>query len=135
MDDLMNNDDSGDDLSIHSENEDENHQRNLGETENVEEVKKDEEDDKEKSAKKVRKKSNRPVLNAERLKGPRGLICMEKIFSKLKFQGKGHEREDLDTVMTALHHWSHRLFPKYTFDDTLLQIEKLGTKKPVIVSF
>lgn len=108
-------------------------EREENEEEAPEEVKKDVEDE-EKPVKKVRKRSNRPLLNLERLKGPRGLICMENTFSKLKFKGKGHEEQDLNTVMHSLHHWCHRLYPKFTFDDTLERIETLGTKKPVVVS-
>lgn len=33
--------------------------------------------------------------------------------------------------MKRLEHWAHRLFPKYTFDDCLFQIERLGKKKQV----
>lgn len=99
----------------------------------TEEVKKDVKDDD--TAKKPKRKINRVNLNAETLKGPRGLLCMESTFSKLKFRGKGYEQQDLDTVMNSLQHWCHRLFPKYTFDDTLEQIERLGHKKSVGVSF
>lgn len=87
-----------------------------------------------KVAKKPRKPSNRPKLNVERLKGPRGLMCMEKLFSKLKFQGHGHEREDLEITMNTMQYWCHRLFPQFSLDDTLEHLEKLGAKKPLIVS-
>lgn len=33
--------------------------------------------------------------------------------------------------MKRLAHWSHRLFPKYNFDDCLMAIETQGKKKPV----
>ncbi|GLV40468.1 uncharacterized protein CBL_04269 [Carabus blaptoides fortunei] len=82
--------------------------------------------------KKPRKQSNRPKLDVERLKGPRGLMCMEKLFSKLEFQGHGHEKEDLDIIMNTMQYWCHRLFPKFSFDDTLEHLEKLGAKKPLI---
>lgn len=31
--------------------------------------------------------------------------------------------------MKRLGHWAHRLYPSYTFDDFINQVEKLGTKK------
>lgn len=137
VDDLLDNIADDDVQSIRSEDEDLNNvEGNQNEGTNVdEEVKRDEDnDDSKKTPKKTRKKSNRAVLNVARLNGPRGLICMERIFSKIKFKGKGYEREDLNTVMNTLQHWSHRLYPKFAFDDTIEQLEKLGTKKPVIVS-
>lgn len=143
IDDIINNEideeDADNVMRNNSENEDglENENDVGGEinTDNeTEEVKKDVKDDEEKS-KKPRKKSHRVVLNAETLKGPRGLKCMENIFSKLKFRGSGHEEQDLDTVMNTLQHWSHRLYPKFAFDDALDQIENLGRKKTVTVTF
>lgn len=72
-----------------------------------------------------------PKLDAERLKGPRGLKELKKSFKDMKFYGKGHEAEDLQRVMSRLEHWSHRLFPKLQFDDFLEKLEKLGSKKVV----
>lgn len=69
-----------------------------------------------------------------RLKGPRGLLALQSSFKDVKYKGKGHEKEDLDTVMTLLEQWTHRLFPKFTFDDTLDRLEQLGHKKIVSVS-
>lgn len=76
-------------------------------------------------------KNPQPKLDADKLKGPRGLMIMEEWFKDIKFKGKGHEKEDLDNVMCRLEQWTHRLFPKFTFDDCLARIEKLGHKKPV----
>lgn len=95
---------------------------------------KGDEDEEKKSEKKPRKIGNRPKLNLERLKGPRGLPGMENLFSQIEFKGPGYERQDLAKVMNTLQYWTHRLFPKYSFDDTLEQLERLGTKKPVQVS-
>lgn len=74
-----------------------------------------------------------PKLNTERLKGPNGVQTIEKYFEGFKFYGKGHERTDLDRIMKRLEHWSHRLFPKYHFDDFLTRVEQLGTKKDLQV--
>ena len=56
---------------------------------------------------------------------------MQEHFKDFKFKGKGHESEDLDAVMAKMEHWAYRLFPKFKFDDTIAQIEKLGDKKNV----
>jgi len=74
-----------------------------------------------------------PKLNTERLKGPNGIQTIEKYFEGFKFNGKGHERKDLDRIMKRLEHWSYRLFPKYHFDDFLTRVEQLGTKKDLQV--
>ncbi|XP_024876361.1 protein TIPIN homolog [Temnothorax curvispinosus] len=74
-----------------------------------------------------------PKLNTERLKGPNGIQTIEKYFEGFKFNGKGHERTDLDRIMKRLEHWSYRLFPKYHFDDFLTRVEQLGTKKDLQV--
>lgn len=72
-----------------------------------------------------------PKLNEERLKGPRGIGIIEKMFEDVKLKGKGHEKEDLELVMGRLEHWAHRLYPKFQFDDCLQRIEKLGSRRPV----
>lgn len=74
-----------------------------------------------------------PKLNAERLKGPKGIQTIEKYFESFKFHGKGYEKLDLDRVMKRMEHWAHRLFPKLEFDSFLERLEKLGTKKDLQV--
>lgn len=74
-----------------------------------------------------------PKLNTERLKGPKGVHTIEKYFEGFKFNGKGHEKTDLDRVMKRIEHWAHRLFPKYDFDDFLERVENLGSKKDLNV--
>ncbi|KRT84103.1 hypothetical protein AMK59_813, partial [Oryctes borbonicus] len=44
-----------------------------------------------------------------------------------------HEEEDLRMIMKTYEYWCHRLFPKFSFDDCLAKLEKLGTKKDVQV--
>ncbi|XP_034244756.1 TIMELESS-interacting protein [Thrips palmi] len=87
--------------------------------------------DKKPEQKIVRIKRPQPKLDAERLKGPRGLKELRKCMSDVKFRGKGHEAEDLQRIMARMEHWSHRLFPKFQFDDFIEKVEKLGTKKVV----
>lgn len=48
-------------------------------------------------------------------------------------KGKGHEFEDLNTVVNRLEQWTHRLFPRYTFDDIIAKLEILGKKNEVKV--
>ncbi|XP_058801355.1 protein TIPIN homolog [Phymastichus coffea] len=78
---------------------------------------------------KKRTLNKRFVLNTERLKGPKGIHTIEKLYEGFKFQGKGHEKEDLDKVMKRLEYWAFRLYPKLHFDDFLDKCEHLGHKK------
>lgn len=78
-------------------------------------------------------KNPQPKLNADTLKGPRGIQTLPQIFEKVKFKGKGYEEQDLNLLMKTYEYWCHRLFPKFSFDDCLARIEKLGSKKVVQV--
>lgn len=53
------------------------------------------------------------------------------MFEKAKFKGKGHEAEDLKTLIRHMEHWAHRLFPKLQFEDFIDRVEYLGNKKEV----
>lgn len=68
-----------------------------------------------------------------RLRGTRGLSLLPTWFENIQLKGKGHEFEDLNTVMNRLEQWTHRLFPRYTFDDSIDKLEKLGKKNEVKV--
>ncbi|CAB0035931.1 unnamed protein product [Trichogramma brassicae] len=83
----------------------------------------------------VKKKGTRKmmVLNSERLRGPKGVHTIEKLYEGFQFKGKGHEAEDLDGVMKRLEYWAYRMFPKYDFDDFLAKCETLGFKKDLQV--
>lgn len=81
--------------------------------------------------KKVRRKL--VTLNETRLKGDRGIIAIEDFFKTFKPKGKGHEKHDLNDIMKRLEYWSHRMFPKYHFDDSLGRIDQLSKKKEIIV--
>lgn len=54
-------------------------------------------------------------------------------FENIQLKGKGHESEDLNAVINRLEQWTHRLFPRYTFDDAIDKLEKLGKKNEVKV--
>lgn len=75
----------------------------------------------------------RPRLTVETLRGPRGLHTIEDYFKDVKFKGKGYEKHDLDEILRRLQHWGHRMYPTYKFDDIILNIERLGKKKPLQV--
>ncbi|KAM8781524.1 TIMELESS-interacting protein [Rhynchonycteris naso] len=76
-------------------------------------------------------KRNIPKLDAQRLISERGLPALRHVFDKVKFKGKGHEAEDLKTLIRHMEHWAHRLFPKLQFEDFIDRVECLGNKKEV----
>ncbi|NXK93867.1 TIPIN protein, partial [Formicarius rufipectus] len=76
-------------------------------------------------------KRPRPKLDAQRLTSDRGLPALRHMFDNVKFKGKGHEAEDLKTLMQHMEHWAHRLFPKLQFEDFIDRVESLGSKKEV----
>ncbi|KFP74470.1 PREDICTED: TIMELESS-interacting protein [Apaloderma vittatum] len=72
-----------------------------------------------------------PKLDAQRLISERGLPALRHVFDNVKFKGKGHEAEDLRTLIRHMEHWAHRLFPKLQFEDFIDRVESLGNKKEV----
>ncbi|NWH27875.1 TIPIN protein, partial [Grus americana] len=72
-----------------------------------------------------------PKLDAHRLISERGLPALRHMFDNVKFKGKGHEAEDLKTLIQHMEHWAHRLFPKLQFEDFIDRVESLGNKKEV----
>lgn len=78
-----------------------------------------------------RAKRSIPRLDAQRLISERGLPTLRHVFDKAKFKGKGHEAEDLKTLIRHMEHWAHRLFPKLQFEDFIDRVESLGNKKEV----
>ncbi|XP_030384393.1 protein TIPIN homolog [Scaptodrosophila lebanonensis] len=84
-------------------------------------------------AKKRTVRNPRPRLTVDKLLGPRGLHTIEEYFKDINFKGKGYEKSDLDEVLRRLQHWGHRMYPNYTFDDVLNNIERLGKKKQLQV--
>ncbi|NWI30880.1 TIPIN protein, partial [Sula dactylatra] len=76
-------------------------------------------------------KRSMPKLDAQRLISERGLPALRHMFDNVKFKGKGHEAEDLKTLIRHMEHWAHRLFPKLQFEDFIDKVESLGNKKEV----
>ncbi|XP_075431487.1 TIMELESS-interacting protein isoform X2 [Ascaphus truei] len=87
----------------------------------------------EEAPKPIRRSVKRPLpkLDAQRLTSQRGLPALRHMFDGTKFKGKGHEPEDLKTLIRQMEHWAHRLFPKLQFEDFLSRLETLGNKKEV----
>jgi TIMELESS-interacting protein len=57
---------------------------------------------------KVKTKRKLITLNAERLKGPRGIVAIDEFFNNTKLKGRGHESSDLRLIMKNLEHWAFR---------------------------
>nr|XP_021408266.1 TIMELESS-interacting protein isoform X1 [Lonchura striata domestica]XP_021408267.1 TIMELESS-interacting protein isoform X1 [Lonchura striata domestica] len=76
-------------------------------------------------------KRQRPKLDAQRLISERGIPALRHMFDNVKFKGKGHEAEDLKTLIQHMEHWAHRLFPQLRFEDFVDRVESLGNKKEV----
>ncbi|XP_068245762.1 TIMELESS-interacting protein isoform X2 [Palaemon carinicauda] len=74
-----------------------------------------------------------PKFDLARVAGPRGIPAVQKYFKTVKFQGKGHEKEDLDLLLKHLEHWAHRMYPRFPFKNVLEHMEKLGSQRPVKV--
>ena len=68
-----------------------------------------------------------------RVCGPRGITAVIDNFKHVKLQGKGHEKSDLEIILSQMEHWTHRLFPKLPFDDCVENVAKLGNTKSVQV--
>lgn len=69
-----------------------------------------------------------------RLCGPRGIVAVNETFKSVKLKGKGHEKADLDVILSKMEHWAHRLFPQLAFDDCVEQVAKVGSNRAVQVS-
>ncbi|XP_043933798.1 TIMELESS-interacting protein [Protopterus annectens] len=76
-------------------------------------------------------KRPQPKLDAQRLTSDKGLPALRHLFDSVKFRGKGHELEDLKTLIHNMEHWAHRLYPKLHFEDFIDRLETLGSKKEV----
>ncbi|KAI4468571.1 timeless interacting-related [Holotrichia oblita] len=113
---------------VEGENQIEAENENL-ETENNE----DNTEEKKKVKPKRVIRNPRPKIDVETLKGSKGLLCLQSYFENKKFKGRGSEEQDLRTIMKTYEYWCHRLVPKFSFDDCLAKLEKLGTKKNIQV--
>lgn len=102
----------------------------------TDENKKDSEDESKKKVVKPKRiiKNPQPKFNENTLKAEKGLPAIKDHFKNLQLKGKGYEERDLNTIMKSYEYWCHRLYPKYTFNDTIARLEVLGNRKPTRVS-
>ncbi|KAF8892542.1 replication fork protection component Swi3-domain-containing protein [Infundibulicybe gibba] len=87
---------------------------------------------KEKDEKKPKKKVAR--LDEARLLGPDGFPQLIKDTKHFKIRGKGHEAADLNRILQIYQFWTHRLYPKTPFKDTVNRVEKLCHSRRMNVS-
>lgn len=75
------------------------------------------------------------LLVSNRICGERGIKAIMADFQSVKLKGKGHEKSDLEIILSKMEHWAHRFFPKLPFDDCVDSVAKLGNTKLVQVLF
>lgn len=73
----------------------------------------------------------RPKLNKDRLAGAKGIPELLRMSRNVRWRGKGHELHDLDTTLSLLEHWSHRLFPQMDSNNFFSNLERLGMKREI----
>ncbi|KAJ7111567.1 replication fork protection component Swi3-domain-containing protein [Mycena crocata] len=83
--------------------------------------------EKDKDGKKPKKKTMR--LDEGRLIGDSGFPQLIEDTKKMKIKGKGHEASDLNRLLHVYQFWTHRLYPKTPFKDTVDRVEKLCHSK------
>ncbi|KAH9951472.1 replication fork protection component Swi3-domain-containing protein [Amylocystis lapponica] len=81
---------------------------------------------------KERKKPSR--LDEARLLGPDGLPALVKQAKHFKPKGKGHEATDLNTLLQVYQFWTHKMYPKNQFRDSVQRVEKLCHSRRMHVS-
>ncbi|KAG1756716.1 Swi3-domain-containing protein [Suillus paluster] len=80
-----------------------------------------------KEGKKERKKVT--ILDEESLVGAAGFPQLITNIKDFRVKGKGHEHSDLQRILQVYQFWTHRLYPKTPFKDTVERIEKLCHSK------
>ncbi|KAM8716116.1 hypothetical protein ACLKA7_003061 [Drosophila subpalustris] len=133
VDDLFNDNIANDNDQLPSDNEGDTGEKLFGDDADAGDAATGDQEGIKVEPKKRAVRNPRPRLTVEKLRGPRGLHTIEIYFKDIKYKGKGHEKADLDEILRRLQHWGHRMYPNYTFDDVLSNIERLGKKKPLQV--
>lgn len=72
-----------------------------------------------------------PKFNEYTIRNEKGLPALLNHFKDVKFNGHGHEEEDLNKLLKIYEYWCHRFYPKFTFDDSIRKLETLGNKKSI----
>ncbi|RDB21119.1 Chromosome segregation in meiosis protein 3 [Hypsizygus marmoreus] len=88
--------------------------------------------EKGKEGKKERRKVVR--LDEGRLLGPTGFPQLIKDTKNFKIKGKGHEVTDLNRLLQVYGYWTHAMYPKTVFRDTVERVEKLCHSKRMHVA-
>ncbi|KDR81656.1 hypothetical protein GALMADRAFT_221522 [Galerina marginata CBS 339.88] len=88
--------------------------------------------DKDKDEKKARRRLVK--LDENRLLGPNGFPQLIKMTKDFKIKGKGHEATDLNRLLQTYQYWTHQLYPKTQFRDTVERVEKLCHSRRMNVS-
>nr|GAT53211.1 predicted protein [Mycena chlorophos] len=83
--------------------------------------------DKDKEVKKPRKKL--PRLDEGRLVGDNGFPQLIHDTKHFRVKGKGHEASDLNRLLNVYQFWTHKLYPKTPFKETVERVEKLCHSK------
>ncbi|KAF5377033.1 hypothetical protein D9757_007729 [Collybiopsis confluens] len=83
-----------------------------------------------KSTGKKEKEKRKPMrLDEARLVGPTGFPQLIEDTKAFKIKGKGHEARDLNRLLQIYQYWTHRMYPKSQFKDTVDRVEKLCHSK------
>ncbi|KAG5645243.1 hypothetical protein DXG03_006660 [Asterophora parasitica] len=88
--------------------------------------------EKTKDGKKERRKPVR--LDEGRLLGPTGFPKLIKDTKDFKIKGKGYEVTDMNRLLQVYGYWTHEMYPKTTFRDTVERVEKLCHSKRMNVA-
>ncbi|KAL0071360.1 chromosome segregation in meiosis-related protein [Marasmius tenuissimus] len=73
-----------------------------------------------------KKEKKKPMrLDEGRLIGPTGFKDLLKETKHFQVKGKGHEATDLNRLLQVYQFWTHRMYPKSQFGDTVERIEKI----------
>ncbi|KAJ3732216.1 replication fork protection component Swi3-domain-containing protein [Lentinula guzmanii] len=76
------------------------------------------------------KERRKPMrLDEARLVGPTGFPQLIEDTKHFKIKGKGHEATDLNRLLQIYQYWTHRMYPKSQFKDTVDRVEKLCHSK------
>ncbi|PPQ72586.1 hypothetical protein CVT26_003689 [Gymnopilus dilepis] len=88
--------------------------------------------DKDKDEKKATRRMMK--LDENLLVSPLGFPKLIKMTKDFRIKGKGHEATDLNRLLQTYQYWTHQLYPKTPFRDTVERIEKLCHSKRMNVS-
>ncbi|KAF8580872.1 Swi3-domain-containing protein [Ramaria rubella] len=90
--------------------------------------------DEKNEGKKTKMKRVMPKLDEERLLGHDGFPRLIKEHKSFKVTGKGHEAADLERLFRIYHAWTHKMYPKFQFRDTVDRVEKLCRSRRMAVN-